>query len=318
MQTDRANAICILEILKKYSDLEHILSMKDLLLKLQLVYDMKIDRRTVYSAIALLEHLGYDISTYEENGVGYFLRSRDFETAEILLLADAVYAFPFIPAKQSEQLVAKLQQQLSCHQMKQHKNLMIVKTDRKTDNQQVFWNIECLDEAISLGCKVRFTYLRRNTHLQFEPRREKPYVVSPYRMVYTNQRYYLACGYKSHTDTSFYRLDRMKDIHLLKNQPIEGNLVESEINHSIYAFTGKPEQILVRCNKTFLDDVVDHFGSDLTIFKENDDMVTVRFLASPRGVKFWAQQYLSNIELLEPIWLRQEILENLRENPYLR
>lgn len=65
-------------------------------------YGIKIDRRTVYGAIALLTELGYDISTYEDNGVGYYLRSRELEQSEVLLLTNAVYSIPFIPAKQTE------------------------------------------------------------------------------------------------------------------------------------------------------------------------------------------------------------------------
>jgi hypothetical protein len=77
--TDRANAICLLEILREYSDERHILTMKDLISKLNAIYGLKPDRRTVYSAVALLIDLGYDISIYEDNGTGYYLRSRELE-----------------------------------------------------------------------------------------------------------------------------------------------------------------------------------------------------------------------------------------------
>jgi predicted DNA-binding transcriptional regulator YafY len=96
MITDRGNTICLLEILKEFSDSEHILTMKEILLKMNLVYGINPDRRTVYSSIALLNDMGYDISDYEDNGKGYYLRSRDFEQSEVMLLADAVYSFPFI------------------------------------------------------------------------------------------------------------------------------------------------------------------------------------------------------------------------------
>ena len=109
--------------------------------------------------IPLLIELGYDISIYEDNGVGYYLRSRELEQSEVLLLTDAVYSFPFIPAKQTEQLVQKLQKQLSVYQRKRYRYLTISRQDRKTDNRQVFWNIEQLDEAIAQKKKVRLGYL---------------------------------------------------------------------------------------------------------------------------------------------------------------
>ncbi|MDY5797970.1 MAG: WYL domain-containing protein, partial [Eubacteriales bacterium] len=61
------------------------------------VYSLEVDRRTVYSSVDLLKELGYDISDYKDNGVGYYLRERDFETSEIRLLMDAVYSYQAIP-----------------------------------------------------------------------------------------------------------------------------------------------------------------------------------------------------------------------------
>ncbi len=136
MLTEKANAICLLEVLKEYSDAEHILPMREIIGKMQSLYGIKIDRRTVYGAVALLIEIGYDISIYEDNGVGYYLRSRELEQSEVLLLTDAVYSFPFIPAKQTEQLVQKLQKQLSVHQRKRYRYLTISRQDRKTDNRR--------------------------------------------------------------------------------------------------------------------------------------------------------------------------------------
>ncbi len=317
MLTDRANVICVLEVLKEHSDAEHILPMRDLLAKIKSAYGIKPDRRTIYSAISLLSQLGYDISTFEENRVGYYLRSGNFEPSEILLLSDAVYAFPFIPAKQSKQLVEKLQKELSVHKRKKHKNLTIVKPDRKTENRQVFWNIEQLDEAISQQCKIRFTYLKNTANKELVPRRDTPYVVSPYHLVYTNEHYYLVCSHEAHPGTAFYRLDRMKDIVLLADETVDGEIDESEIDHAIYAFAGQPEQITLRCNMGFLDDVIDKFGSAVRV-REDGDRIFVSFHAAPQGVKFWALQYLPYIEIMEPQWLRDEIIECLKNNPYIK
>ena len=94
MLTEKANAICLLEVLREYSDAEHILPMREIIGKMQSLYGIRIDRRTVYGAVALLIEFGYDISIYEDNGVGYYLRSRELEQSEVLLLTDAVYSFP--------------------------------------------------------------------------------------------------------------------------------------------------------------------------------------------------------------------------------
>ena len=105
MLTDKAITMCLLEILKEYSDSSHEMTMKEILSKMESDYMLKPDRRTIYSAVATLIDFGYDISTYEENGKGYFLREREFEQSEIIMLTDAVYAFPFVSGKQSDELI---------------------------------------------------------------------------------------------------------------------------------------------------------------------------------------------------------------------
>lgn len=316
MLTDKANAICLLEILKEFSDEQHILPMREIINKLQVIYGIKPDRRTVYGAVALLIELGYDISTYEENGEGYFLRSRELERSEILLLTDAVYTFPFIPAKQSEELIAKLQKTLSSHQRKQYRHLTIVRQEHKTDNRQMFWNIEQLDGAIAANKQVSFTYLDYGMDKHLHPRREKPYVVNPYGMVYTNEHYYLICNLSGYPNTSLYRIDRMKDICRLDTDLDNRPDTRNEARNAVFAFTGKPERISMLCDKSILGDVLDKFGTEVWLSPEDEKRFRVSFEASPKGIKYWALQYLQYAEVMEPKWLREEILEGLRNNPY--
>ena len=37
----------------------------------------------------------------------------------------------------------------------------------------------------------------------------------------------------------------------------------------------------------------------------------------PHGIKFWALQYLPYAEVVEPKWLRDEIIESVKNNKYL-
>ena len=316
MITDRGNTICILEILKEFSDSEHILTMKEILLKMNLVYGINPDRRTVYSSIALLNDMGYDISDYEDNGKGYYLRSRDFEQSEAALLANVVYSFPFISAKQSEQLIEKIQKQLSSHQRKKYRHLTIARQEHKTDNRQVFLNLELLDEAISAKKQVSFTYLDYGLDKKLHPRREKAYVVNPYGLTFTNEHYYLICNYEGHEKTSFYRLDLIKDVKQLETDITRKIESENEVKDAVYAFSGEPEQIKMVCDKHILKDVFDRFGTGIHVAEKDEENFTATFNAPPRGIKFWALQYLPYAEITEPEWLREEIVKSIKENRY--
>lgn len=315
MVTDRANAICLLEILKEYSDAENILKMKDILFKMNIIYGLKPDRRTVYSALSLLCELGYDISTYEENGTGYYLRNRDFELSEILLLTDAVYTFPFIPAKQSEELIKKLHKQLAAPKRKQYKHLSVVRTNKKTDNKQVFYNIDILDDAIQKKKQVSFSYLQYRLDKKLHPRREEPYTVNPFGMVYMNEHYYLICSLNGYENISLYRIDRIKDIFVLENDwTIAPD--KTAVEKAVYAFYGKPESVTMYCNNVILNDVIDKFGTDIVLYKKDEESFIVRLTVPPEGIKFWALQYLPYVDVVEPGWLREEIVESVKNNKY--
>ena len=65
MLTEKAITICLLEVLREYSDENHILTMGEIVSKIDGRYGMKPDRRTIYSALETLIGLGYDISLYK-------------------------------------------------------------------------------------------------------------------------------------------------------------------------------------------------------------------------------------------------------------
>lgn len=316
MVTDRANAICLLEILKEYSDEDNILQMKDIISKMNIIYDINPDRRTIYSAMALLIELGYDISLYEENGIGYYLRNRDFELSEILLLTDAVYSFPFISAKQSEDLIKKLQNQLSVPKRKEYKHLTVVRQDKKIDNKQVFYNVDVLDAAIQSKKQVSFSYLTYGLDKKLHLRREKPYIVNPYGLVYMNEHYYLICSLVGFEKTSLYRLDRIKNIKILESDCKKSKQNKNEVQDAIYAFSGEAENITIYCDNLILNDVIDKFGMDIRLSKKDENNFVLKMSVPPHGIKFWALQYLPYAEVVEPKWLRDEIIESVRQNKY--
>ena len=74
------NILYILNVLKKYSDEEHMLSATEIQRKVKEIYDVDIDPRTIRRNINLLKYkLDYDISTRDENKKGYYI-NRNPET----------------------------------------------------------------------------------------------------------------------------------------------------------------------------------------------------------------------------------------------
>jgi len=317
--TEKAITLCLLEVLREYSDSNHILSMGEIIGKVKNIYGLSPDRRTIYSALDTLVELGYDISFYKENGKGYYLRDRQLEPSEAHLLSDAICTFPFISEKQTAQLLKKIHSLVSVYERKQIKNLTVIRADQKTVNKNVFYNIEILDEAIERKRKVTFDYYDYGTDKQLHKRREKKYKVNPYGMVYANEHYYLVCIMSRQENVSMYRIDRIQNIEITDIElDAHENLNPHDIvRNAVYAYTtGEVVDVEMLIEPKVLNDVIDRFGTNLALSETEDGRIKVRIKATAMGMKYWALQYLDHVEILEPEKLRDEIVELLRNNRY--
>jgi len=321
MLTERAITICLLEVLREYSDSNHILSMSEIIGKIKNIYGLTPDRRTVYSALDTLVELGYDISFYKENGKGYYLRDRQLEPSEAHLLSDAVCTFPFISEKQTAQLMKKIHSLVSTYERKQIKNLTVIRADQKTANKNVFYNIEMLDEAIERKRKVKFDYFDYGVDKKLHKRREKKYTVNPYGMIYDNEHYYLICVMAKQDRVSLYRIDRIQNVEItdyeLDDQANRLNHQEA-IKNAVYAHTGATDYVEMIIEQKALNDVIEKFGMDVVLSETNDGKIKTRVKANLMGIKYWALQYLTTVEIINPISLRQEITELIKTSYYLK
>lgn len=322
MLTAKANTICVLEILKEYSDSDNILKMSDIIHKMKHDYGLSIDRRTVHSCVAVLTEMGYDISTPDENdGKGFYLASREFDVSEVRLLTDSIYSNPGITDVHSEQMIKKLQQMLPKNKRHEYKNLSSANPGRKTDNKTVFLNIDYLDEAICKRKKVEFTYMKYDFDKRLKPRRKEKYVVSPYEMIAANEQYYLFCKCDSHDDAvSRFRIDKMTDVSIIDGEYVpapEDFSPKRYRDRSVFMYGGEVGSAVIRCDNHMLDQVIDRFGQDIKITR-NDDGKTfdMTVTGSLEGLSYWAGHYIDCCEVLEPQSMRGSVIEMIKNNKY--
>lgn len=319
MLTEKAITICLLEVLREYSDENHILSMGEIISKINARYGLNPDRRTIYSAFETLTELGYDVSLYKDNGKGYYLLDRQLEPSEAHLLSDAICTFPFISERQTAQLMNKVQSLVSVHERKHIKNLTVMRSDQKTVNKVVFYNIEVLDEAIEKKVKVKFDYFDYGADKQLHKRREKKYTVNPYGMVYDNEHYYLVCIMSKQANLSMYRIDRIQNIEITDRELDEREPdfdPKEAVKNTVYAYTGEIGTVEMLVDPKKLNDVIDKFGSNITIGENDDGRLKITVKASLMGMKYWALQYLEFVEVTQPIILRQNISDIIANDVY--
>lgn len=110
-------------------------------------------------------------------------------------------------------------------------------------------------------------------------------------------------------------MDRIQSPVLLGGQPIEplppGLDLERYARERVYPFPGKAVRAVLRCEADLLSDVLDRFGMETQLRNNGDGTFDAVVFTGAAGLKFWALQYVSVCQVLEPLWLRQEIGEVL-------
>ena len=182
------NILYILNVLKKYSDEEHMLSVTEIKRKIQEIYNIEIDPRTIRRNINLLKYkLNYDISTREENGCGYFINrdpDTDFEPGEIRAIIDTFSYANYIVPSIAKEIINKCKNMQNIYENEKLKNYKIYSNDTKTDNMEVIKNIEDISNAIQNLSKIELDYWKYNIEKKFEFAFHKSYKVTPYAIVY--------------------------------------------------------------------------------------------------------------------------------------
>ena len=328
-------SFAILDILRRYTDEDHRLSQKDIIDILKTEYDMTADRKSVKRNITSLMEMGYEINFSEalrmfpnKDGVleeSYILSDfwleREFTDGELRLLIDSLLFSKHIPYSQCKELVDKLEG-LSNQYFKSRVRFISSLPETAPRNNELFYTIEILDEAIAKGKQVAFTYNIYGTDKKLHPKRDLEYIVNPYQMAATNGRYYLIGNYDKYNDLSNYRLDRITDIRLL-DTPVKpmrqvegmknGLYLPNHMAEHLYMFSGESVPVTFRMNKDILNDVIDWFGSDIVFSDETADEVTARVTVNWHAMRHWALQYCRHIRILVPENLAEQVQQDMTE-----
>ncbi len=122
MADKKSLPFALMQILTKYTDNRHVLSSKDIIRILSSEYGLSCERRTIYANIELLIKFGYGISTFQENGQGYFLREHQFSVTEIVAMFESMQGSEQLSADEQRLLRNKLLSTLSDSQKRTFQN----------------------------------------------------------------------------------------------------------------------------------------------------------------------------------------------------
>ncbi len=309
--------IRIFQILYEHSDYDHPLTHASIAGILDLEYGIRIERKAIGRDISLLKEAGFEVITTKQ---GSYLAERPFDDSELRLIVDSIVASKEITPEYSKDLINRLSKLSNKYFKSKTNHIYSVNDLSKTDNRATFLNIDLIEDAIGKQLQIKYVYNKYGVDKKLH--KSSVQSVSPYQMIFQNQRYYLM-GYSEELKSMlFNRIDRMTDVKICEKKaiPIESikglsdlaeyNLLPSSLP---YMFAEQFEHIDFIADEAIVDQIIDWFGKGITIEKSKDSKVHVKLKASSKAMEYWALQYLNHVEIISPLTLREKIIADIEE-----
>ncbi|MBQ7171399.1 MAG: WYL domain-containing protein [Clostridia bacterium] len=314
-ERQKAKLLYLQKIFLERTDEEHPLSTAALIAALE-EYGVSAERKSIYSDVAELCAFGMDIVRTPERAGGYYLASREFETAELKLLVDAVQSSRFITKKKTEGLIRKLEGLAGRRDKSKLERQVFVSNRIKTMNESVFYAVDALHEAISEDRCVSFLYYDWNEKKEKVARHGgREYLVSPLSLIWDDENYYLAAVDRRDGILKNYRVDRMARLRVRPERREKKELSKS-FDPALYSkrmfgmYGGEVETVLLRCENRMANVIIDRFGTEPPFLcrKEGTFDVPVSVAVSPLFLA-WIINFGGAIEILSPGWVRAELVK---------
>lgn len=152
----KVTILCILEILREYSDEDHPLTQAEILKKLYTRYGIECERKSVGASVQSLIDFGCDIKRCGKRGC--YLNARELEDSEITFLIDAVFTSKSITEKQAKEVAKKISFIQSQYKRKRYNYICKADEISRTSNKTFFYNLDIIGEAIDNGLQIMFKY----------------------------------------------------------------------------------------------------------------------------------------------------------------
>ena len=309
----------VLFILQQYTDEEHTLSADEILSHLA-AYGIEAERKSVYDDLKALSDFGFDIEASRGKGGGWRLLSGDWQISELKTLIDAVQSSRFLSEKKSRALIDKLKKLTSIYHAGALARHVHIHNRAKSDNENSFYTVDTLHEAIRLGRMISFYYLDYRPDGQKVRRHNgKRYEVSPVELMIDDEKYYLVAAEQGSSAYRHYRVDKMDAVTLLADRvrTLPGEPLSDLARYSLATFGmfgGKPETVRLRAENRMASVLIDRFDREnCTLIPDGPDHFTlaVQVVVSPQFFG-WLFGLESKVTILSPESARKEYEKMLK------
>jgi hypothetical protein len=305
----KALSLCILRVLEQHAGKSDPLSTRRIIEYLREDFGMTAERKAVGRNLILLQEMGFPLSSYQENGKGYYLKT---DAESVVHEHDPAALDAFLRAPRSER---------SAHEILRLSDpvpIYVSDEERIRQPESVLDTLDLLKQAIGQKVQVSFLYTVVRADGTKTPQRETPFTVSPYALFLAEGYYYVIVSISGYGRLLHYRCDLMEDVTLTE-QPIReaetliecsaGLDVAAYVNRTIYR-TDVKETHTVLCAGHLTGELLDTFG-DAVKMRPEGETVRAEIDAPWEAIHRFLARNLKHTTLLAPAWRRAQFREEL-------
>ena len=307
----------IAKLLEELTDENHYLTTVQISNLLEERYGMTSYRATIAADMEVLKNVGMDIDCIPSTQNRYRLLSRRFDNAELKLLIDAVASSKFISKKKSASLAERIASLTSNYEAEKLKRNISVENRIKSENELTLLIIDAVNEAINQKKQIRFQYFRYNEKKKRIPKWDGYwYHMSPHRLVWNGDYYYILGYYEKYDAVVSYRVDRIVGPPEIMEEDAlpmpKGFNLDRHINSMFRMYSDSAERIPVElvCENDLMDAMIDRFGQNVKTRKVDENHFETDVAVAVNSVFFsWVFGFGGKVEIAGPENVKRQYAE---------
>ena len=310
-------------ILKQYSDEKHPLSMREILIRMDLDgYPCSEDSILRYMK-QLKRELDVDIVSSRGRNACYYIGNRLLEKEELKLIIDSICASNFIEKNIADRMIEKLKSTMSIYEAAELDRSVLGINIAKAENKKILYNVNLIQEALAKGVQISFDYMRWDKNKKLVKKNENRYHMNPWALIWAGDRYYLYGYDVKETDGALkervYRVDKLDKVQLSESlrtgkSQFQRFNANTFVSKHIGMFIKEEYLITVRIPEYLIGAFIDQFGKRVAVLEEEKDILLVTFTAAASDNLYGWLVGLKNVEVIEPQYVRDGITKLLEHN----
>lgn len=262
-------------ILERETDDRHGIGMERILELLREEYGIESERKSIYDDMRVLRESDFlDVTPPQGKDREYSVASRTFELPEIKMMIDSIQSSKFLSERKSRELIRKIETMCSRYEANMLQREVVLANRVKSTNTKIYFNIDAIHAAIANNYRISFRYFDYDLDKERKYfKKGDKYIASPWKLIYADENYYLLAfegGKFKH-----FRVDKMEDVVEAFGDREGGDEAAKfdMSNYNKYTFNmygGEVEPVTMVFQNRMVGAVMDRFGHDVLIMKEDD------------------------------------------------